>query len=52
MTKYGFGFDGIPAFFKLDAQGKPNGEFIDGNAWGDNIPKNIAPPMDEFFHGK
>jgi len=52
MTKYGFGFDGIPAFFKLDAQGKPNGEFIDGNAWGDNIPENIAPPMDEFFHGK
>jgi thiol-disulfide isomerase/thioredoxin len=52
MKKYGFSFDGIPVFFKLDAQGKPNGEVIDGNAWGDNIPENIAPPMDEFFHGK
>ncbi|HSB01889.1 MAG TPA: hypothetical protein VLE49_14660 [Anaerolineales bacterium] len=47
-----FEFDGIPVYFKLDAQGKPTGEVIDGNAWGDNIPENIAPPMDEFFHGK
>lgn len=47
-----FKFDGIPVYFKLDAQGKQTGEVIDGNAWGDNIPENIAPPMDEFFHGR
>lgn len=47
-----FKFDGIPVYFKLDAQGKQTGEIIDGNAWGDNIPENIAPPMDEFFHGE
>lgn len=47
-----FKFDGIPVYFKLDAQGHPTGETIDGNAWGDNIPENIAPPMDQFFHGK
>jgi thiol-disulfide isomerase/thioredoxin len=47
-----FEFDGIPVYFKLDAQGQPTGEVIDGNAWGENIPENIAPPMDEFFHGK
>lgn len=46
-----FDFAGIPVYFKLDAQGQPTGEVIDGNAWGDNIPENIAPPMDEFFHG-
>ncbi len=46
-----FEFDGIPVYFKLDAQGQPTGEVIDGNAWGENIPENIAPPMDEFFHG-
>jgi thiol:disulfide interchange protein len=46
-----FAFDGIPAYFKLDAGGNQTGEVIDGNAWGDNIPENIAPPMDEFFHG-
>ena len=46
-----FEFDGIPVYFKLDAQGQPTGEIIDGDAWGENIPENIAPPMDEFFHG-
>ncbi len=46
-----FKFEGIPIYFKLDAQGQPTGEVIDGNAWGDNIPENIAPPMDQFFHG-
>jgi thiol-disulfide isomerase/thioredoxin len=52
MTKYGFDFDGIPVYFKLDPTGRPNGEVIDGNAWGENIPENMAPPLDEFFHGK
>ncbi len=47
-----FEFDGIPVYFKLDAQGKQTGEVIDGNAWGENIPENMAPPMDKFFHGK
>lgn len=47
---YGFKFDGIPVFFKLDEQGRQTGEVIDGNAWGENIPENIAPPMDKFFH--
>jgi thiol-disulfide isomerase/thioredoxin len=47
-----FDFDGIPVYFKLDAQGHPTGEVIDGSAWEDNIPANIAPPMGEFFHGK
>ncbi len=48
---HNFKFDGIPVYFKLDAQGHPTGKTIDGNAWGDNIPENIAPPMDKFFHG-
>jgi thiol:disulfide interchange protein len=47
-----FEFDGIPVYFKLNAQGQPTGETIDGGAWGDNIPENIAPPMDDFFHGE
>ena len=50
--KHDFEFDGIPVYFKLDAQGQPTGEIIDGDAWGENIPENIAPPMDEFFHGE
>ena len=50
MEKYGFSFEGIPVFFKLDSEGNPTGEVIDGNAWGENIPENMAPPLDEFFH--
>lgn len=47
-----FEFDGIPVYFKLDANGKSTGETVDGDAWGDNIPENMAPVMDKFFHGE
>lgn len=47
-----FAFTGIPVYFKLDKNGEQTGEIIDGNAWGDNIPENMAPPMDKFFHGE
>ena len=46
-----FQFNGIPVFFKLDAEGKQTGDVIDGGAWGEDIPENIAPVMDTFFHG-
>lgn len=46
-----FAFDGIPVYFKLDEQGKQTGEMIDGGAWNEDIPVNIAPVMDAFFHG-
>lgn len=39
----------IPVFYKLDAAGKPTGEKIDGGAWGDNVPDNMAPPLAAFF---
>jgi hypothetical protein len=39
----------IPVFFKLDRTGKPTGDRIDGGAWGDNIPANMAPPLKAFF---
>lgn len=45
-----FKFDGIPVYFKLDGNGVPTGEMIDGGAWGEDIPENIAPVMDKFFH--
>lgn len=47
-----FDFDGIPVYFKLDGNGVLTGETVDGNAWGENIPENFAPVMDEFFHGE
>lgn len=51
ISNGGFIFDGIPIFFKLDADGKPTGEMVDGNAWADNTPENMAPVLDHFFHG-
>lgn len=45
-----FRFDAIPVYFKLNAQGHQTGEVIDGGAWNEDIPENIAPVMDEFFH--
>jgi len=46
-----FRFDGIPVYFKLDEKGHQTGDVIDGGAWGEDIPENIAPVMDRFFHG-
>lgn len=46
----GFTLDGIPAFFELDAQGKPTGRVIDGGAWEENIPANMAPVLRKFFN--
>ena len=47
-----FHFDAIPVYFKLDSDGHQTGDFIDGGAWGEDIPENIAPVMDKFFHSK
>jgi len=45
-----FYFDAIPVYFKLDSEGGESGGFISGGAWGEDIPENIAPVMDKFFH--
>jgi hypothetical protein len=39
----------IPIFYRLDPQGRPNGPTIDGGAWGENVPDNMAPPLAAFF---
>lgn len=41
----------IPLFVKVDLQGKSLGA-IDGGAWDENIPANMAPPMKAFIAGK
>ena len=46
-----FQFDAIPVYFKLDSVGKQTGDVIDGGAWDEDVPENIAPVMGEFFHG-
>ncbi len=51
--KAGFEVEFIPIFYLLDREGQPTGNTIGGDAWGDNIPANMAPPLKEFFqaHG-
>ncbi len=43
-------FEAIPVYFKLDGDGQPTGDQIDGGAWGKDTPENFAPVLDEFFH--
>lgn len=47
----GTGFDvaSIPVFYELDAKGTSTGRKIGGSAWGEDTPKNMAPPLREFF---
>jgi len=47
-----FQFEGIPVFFKLDSTGNQTGDTINGGAWGEDIPENIAPVMDAFFNDR
>jgi hypothetical protein len=49
LSAHGLESAAIPVFFKLDDAGKPTGDKIDGGAWGDNIPANMAPPLKAFF---
>ena len=37
--------EGIPIFYRLDGSGRYTGDWIDGNAWGENTPENIARAM-------
>ena len=39
----------LPIFYRLDDKAHPTGDSIDGGAWGDNIPDNMAPPLAAFF---
>lgn len=50
--KKGFNLDGIPAFFEIDKEGHPTGRTINGGAWEEDIPANMAPPLKKFFAGE
>ena len=52
VAPLGFDSSSIPVFYELDDKAKPTGRKIDGGAWEENIPKNMAPPLKTFFAGK
>lgn len=46
----GFGdIPAIPIFFRLDSEGRPTGDAIDGGAWGPDTYENIANTMGPWF---
>lgn len=45
----GFDTKAIPVFYAVNDSGKPKGPKIDGGAWGEDIPANMAPPLKKFF---
>ena len=49
VPESGFEFSGIPIFFRLDADGAPTGDWIDGSAWGPDSYGNIANTMAPWF---
>lgn len=38
-----------PSWEELDDDGRPNGRRLDANAWGPNVPENMAGPLKEYF---
>jgi thiol-disulfide isomerase/thioredoxin len=44
--------DGIPAFLEIDQTGHATSRMIDGSAWGQDIPENMAPALKAFFSGE
>ena len=49
--KAGFLITGTPILFRIDKQLKVL-DTISGDAWGANIPKNMAPPLKKFITKK
>lgn len=50
LADAGFTTGGVPAFFRLGDDGRPVA-MINGGAWAENIPKNMAPPLKWLFRG-
>ena len=49
LKKAGFDHPAIPVFFTVDSSAHATGAKIDGGAWGEDIPANMAPPLKRFF---
>ena len=51
MGALGYETKAIPVFMVVGDDASARGPKIDGGAWGDNIPENMAPPLKRFFAG-
>jgi hypothetical protein len=49
VPEAGFRADAIPIFFRLDVDGVPTGDWIDGGAWEADTYQSIAETMGPWF---
>jgi hypothetical protein len=40
----------IPAYFRLDGQGKPTGDTIDASTWKDSSYESVTQVLGPWFH--
>ena len=52
LEKFGFDSGSIPVWYELDHDLHATDHVIGGDAWGENIPKNMAGPLGDYFSGK
>ena len=52
LEALGVEVQGVPHWQTLDLDGKPVEHAIDGGAWGENTPENMAPVLTAFFKGE
>ena len=50
LVKAGYPVKAVPAFFGVGDAGKFNGKQIDGGAWRDDVPAQMAPVLKKFFN--
>ncbi len=51
LGKSGLGSSSVPIVIALDANGRGTSRTIDGGAWAENVPENMAPKLLTFFRG-
>jgi thiol-disulfide isomerase/thioredoxin len=51
LESAGLKVEAVPMFFAMNSTGRPTGKTVSGAAWGEDIPANMAPPLQKFFRG-
>ncbi len=50
LAALGYPVKVVPVFFQVGEGGKPTGRQLDGGAWRDDVPAQMAPPLKKFFN--
>jgi Thioredoxin len=50
LRQTGYAVQAVPVFFKIGDGGRPAGPKLDGGAWSQDVPAEMAPPLKRFFN--